>query len=130
MERSQALNIAAGVGIGVALTLAAQSLVGHSTTNNTEKSQKSQGKKKAELVEDIRNGLEECIGNTPLVRIKSLSAATGCDILGKCEVSQSTFPKRFILMRIQFLEPGGSIKDRVAANMIKTVVNIKNLKLL
>ena len=38
------------------------------------------------LKEDIRNGIEECIGNTPLIRIKSLSDATGCDILGKAEV--------------------------------------------
>lgn len=36
--------------------------------------------------EDIRNGIEECIGNTPLIRIKSLSDATGCEILGKAEV--------------------------------------------
>lgn len=35
---------------------------------------------------DIRNGIEECIGNTPLIRIKSLSDATGCEILGKAEV--------------------------------------------
>ncbi|RPB27186.1 PALP-domain-containing protein [Terfezia boudieri ATCC MYA-4762] len=54
--------------------------------------------------EDIRSGIEECIGNTPLIRIKSLSNATGCEILGKAE----------------FLEPGGSIKDRVALNIIKT----------
>ncbi|KAF8424610.1 tryptophan synthase beta subunit-like PLP-dependent enzyme [Tirmania nivea] len=54
--------------------------------------------------EDIRNGIEDCIGNTPLIRIRSLSDATGCEILGKAE----------------FLEPGGSIKDRVALNIIRT----------
>lgn len=42
---------------------------------------------------DIAEGIEGCIGNTPLFRIKSLSEATGCDIFGKAEVcskSQST----------------------------------------
>ena len=32
------------------------------------------------------DGIEGTIGNTPLVRIKSLSEATGCEILGKAEV--------------------------------------------
>ena len=40
----------------------------------------------AKATEEIRNGLEECIGNTPLIRIKCLSEATGCEILGKAEV--------------------------------------------
>jgi cysteine synthase A len=35
---------------------------------------------------DIREGIEGCIGNTPLIRIKSLSEATGCEILAKAEV--------------------------------------------
>ncbi|WP_174273503.1 cysteine synthase A [Sphingomonas bacterium] len=43
------------------------------------------------------------VGNTPLVRLKGPSAATGCDILGKCE----------------FLNPGGSIKDRAAKYIIE-----------
>jgi cysteine synthase A len=34
----------------------------------------------------IVEGIEGCIGNTPLFRIKSLSEATGCEILGKAEV--------------------------------------------
>jgi cysteine synthase A len=34
----------------------------------------------------IVEGIEGCIGNTPLFRIKSLSDATGCEILGKAEV--------------------------------------------
>ena len=56
--------------------------------------------------ETIGEGLESCVGNTPLFRIKSLSDATGCDILAKAE----------------FLNGGGgSPKDRVALNMIKTV---------
>ncbi|KAH0466509.1 hypothetical protein IEQ34_003747 [Dendrobium chrysotoxum] len=50
-----------------------------------------------------RRGLVEAIGNTPLIRINSLSEATGCEILGKAE----------------FLNPGGSIKDRVAVQIIE-----------
>jgi len=43
------------------------------------------------------------IGNTPLIRLNSLSDATGCEILGKAE----------------FLNPGGSVKDRAAWWMIR-----------
>ncbi|KAK6330297.1 hypothetical protein TWF730_004791 [Orbilia blumenaviensis] len=52
--------------------------------------------------EDIKNGLEGCIGNTPLVRIRSLSEYLGCEVLAKAE----------------FLNPGGSPKDRVALSII------------
>ncbi|KAM7492779.1 hypothetical protein LguiA_035700 [Lonicera macranthoides] len=51
----------------------------------------------------LKNGLIEAIGNTPLIRINSLSEATGCEILGKAE----------------FLNPGGSVKDRVAVKIIQ-----------
>jgi cysteine synthase len=53
--------------------------------------------------EDVKQGVLDCVGNTPLVRIKSLSDATGCDILAKAE----------------FLNPGGSIKDRIALHMVR-----------
>ncbi len=52
---------------------------------------------------DIRNGFIETIGNTPLIRLNSLSEATGCEILGKAE----------------FLNPGGSVKDRAAWSIIR-----------
>jgi hypothetical protein len=42
---------------------------------------------KGESGDDIKEGIEGCIGNTPLIRIKSLSEYTGCDILVKAEVS-------------------------------------------
>ncbi|KAJ5817171.1 hypothetical protein N7447_009404 [Penicillium robsamsonii] len=52
----------------------------------------------------IVEGIEGCIGNTPLFRIKSLSDETGCEILGKAE----------------FLNGAGqSSKDRVALSMIE-----------
>jgi cysteine synthase A len=37
----------------------------------------------------IVDGVEGCIGNTPLFRIKSLSEETGCEILAKAEVSMT-----------------------------------------
>ncbi|KAM3696167.1 hypothetical protein ACB094_06G018700 [Castanea mollissima] len=58
-----------------------------------------------------RNGLIDAIGNTPLIRINSLSDATGCEILGKCE----------------FLNPGGSVKDRVAVKIIEESQIIESL---
>ncbi|OCK81025.1 PALP-domain-containing protein [Lepidopterella palustris CBS 459.81] len=54
---------------------------------------------------DIRDGIEGCIGNTPLLRIKSLSEATGCEILAKAEFLNGA---------------GNSPKDRVALNIIQT----------
>ncbi|RKR02849.1 cysteine synthase A [Maricaulis maris] len=45
----------------------------------------------------------DLIGNTPLLRLKAASEATGCEILGKAE----------------FLNPGGSIKDRAALGIIR-----------
>jgi cysteine synthase A len=50
----------------------------------------------------IREGFVGSIGNTPLIRLRGPSAATGCDILGKAE----------------FLNPGGSVKDRAALYII------------
>jgi cysteine synthase A len=45
---------------------------------------------------NIREGIEGCIGNTPLFKIKSLSEYTGCDILVKAEVGTVTIiDKRF-----------------------------------
>ena len=51
----------------------------------------------------VRNGFIEAIGNTPLIRLRDASAATGCEILGKAE----------------FMNPGGSVKDRAAWWMIR-----------
>lgn len=49
-----------------------------------------------------RNGIIDAIGNTPLIRLKRASEATGCDIYGKAE----------------FMNPGGSVKDRAGRQMI------------
>ncbi len=52
---------------------------------------------------DIKDGFVATVGNTPLIRLKSFSEETGCEILGKAE----------------FLNPGGSVKDRAALYIIK-----------
>lgn len=52
---------------------------------------------------DITQGFAGTIGNTPLIRMNRLSEQTGCEILGKAE----------------FLNPGGSVKDRAALWMVR-----------
>jgi cysteine synthase A len=55
---------------------------------------------------DIRNGLVDSIGNTPMIRLRRASEETGCEILGKAE----------------FLNPGQSVKDRAALFIIKDAI--------
>src|SRR5207344_3288150 len=50
----------------------------------------------------IRDGIIEAIGHTPLIKLVRASKATGCTILGKAE----------------FMNPGGSVKDRAGRQMI------------
>ena len=52
---------------------------------------------------NVRSGFIESIGNTPLIKLRAASEATGCEIYGKAE----------------FLNPGGSVKDRAALAMIR-----------
>src|SRR6201991_1820758 len=52
---------------------------------------------------NIRKDSIASIGNTPLIRLKGPSELTGCEILGKAE----------------FMNPGGSVKDRAALFIIK-----------
>jgi cysteine synthase len=51
----------------------------------------------------ITRGFVETVGNTPLIRLNSVSDETGCEILGKAE----------------FLNPGGSVKDRAALYIVE-----------
>ncbi|WP_212525757.1 cysteine synthase A [Actibacterium sp. MT2.3-13A] len=55
---------------------------------------------------DMRDDLAGLIGNTPLVRLKGPSEATGCEIYGKAE----------------FMNPGQSVKDRAALYIIRDAV--------
>ncbi|MBD1909617.1 MULTISPECIES: cysteine synthase A [unclassified Leptolyngbya] len=52
---------------------------------------------------DIKDGFVSTVGNTPLIRLTSFCEETGCEILGKAE----------------FLNPGGSVKDRAALYIIE-----------
>ena len=52
---------------------------------------------------NVRSGFIDSIGNTPLIKLRAASEATGCNIYGKAE----------------FLNPGGSVKDRAALAIIE-----------
>jgi cysteine synthase A len=60
----------------------------------------------------IRNGIIEAIGNTPLIKLERVSRATGCTILGKAE----------------FMNPGQSVKDRAALFIIADAVKKGELR--
>ncbi len=51
----------------------------------------------------VHRSIVDLIGNTPLLRLRAASEATGCEILGKCE----------------FLNPGQSVKDRPALGIVR-----------
>lgn len=60
----------------------------------------------------VSNSIIEAIGNTPLIRLDRVSAATGCTILGKAE----------------FMNPGQSVKDRAALFIIEDAVKKGQLR--
>ena len=61
---------------------------------------------------NVRAGFIESIGNTPLIKLRAASAATGCEIYGKAE----------------FLNPGGSVKDRAALAIIEDAEKLGKLR--
>ncbi len=61
---------------------------------------------------NVRSGFIDSIGNTPLIKLRAASAATGCEIYGKAE----------------FLNPGGSVKDRAALAIIEDAEQRGTLK--
>jgi cysteine synthase A len=61
---------------------------------------------------DTRNGFLGSIGNTPLIRLEQASETTGCEILGKAE----------------FLNPGGSVKDRAAIAIVRDAEKLGQLR--
>ena len=58
------------------------------------------------------SGIDGYVGNTPLIRLRRLSELTGCEILGKAE----------------FMNPGGSVKDRAAYGIITDAEKAGRLK--
>ncbi|KAL1954706.1 hypothetical protein VTO42DRAFT_810 [Malbranchea cinnamomea] len=110
VDRSQ-IYISSAFVAGVILTLAVQDLYSRRQKrldSINDESTKDDGSK-TRLPRKLRpppivDGIEGCIGNTPLIRIRSLSEATGCEILAKAEFLNGA---------------GGSPKDRVAMSMIQ-----------
>lgn len=62
--------------------------------------------------DNVYNGFTAAVGNTPLIRLQRLSEETGCDIYGKAE----------------FMNPGGSVKDRAAKWIIEDAERSGRLK--
>ncbi|MBF2053094.1 MAG: cysteine synthase A [Candidatus Sericytochromatia bacterium] len=60
----------------------------------------------------VAESLIDLIGQTPILKIPSLSLLSGCEIFVKCE----------------FMNPGGSIKDRAALNMVQEALTSGELK--
>ncbi len=60
----------------------------------------------------LKNNFAECIGNTPIIKLKIASEISGCEIYGKCE----------------FLNPGGSVKDRPALQIIQDAIDEKKIE--
>lgn len=60
----------------------------------------------------VADGLVGAIGNTPLIKLRRASEATGCTILGKAE----------------FMNPGGSVKDRAALAIVEDAIANGRLK--
>ena len=63
-------------------------------------------------ISPVKPDLAAAVGNTPLIRLKAASEATGCEILGKAE----------------FMNPGQSVKDRAALYIIRDAVARGELK--
>ncbi|KAG9309292.1 tryptophan synthase beta subunit-like PLP-dependent enzyme [Chiua virens] len=98
-------QVSCGVLIGFTLCISVTSLAHYLVERRRQgKLEKQTTLRPIELRSDeVLCGVTGLIGNTPLVRINSLSDALGVEILGKAE----------------FLNPGGSVKDRVALRMIE-----------
>ncbi|KAH9858909.1 PALP-domain-containing protein [Lenzites betulinus] len=93
-----------GVLVGLALSLTTTSVVAYFQQRKRKRADLAFEPRPIELRSDeVVEGVTGLIGNTPLVRIKSLSDALGVEIMGKAE----------------FMNPGGSVKDRVALRMIE-----------
>ena len=54
-------------------------------------------------MKNIQDNCVSGIGNTPLIKLRAASEITGCNIYGKAE----------------FMNPGGSVKDRAALTLIR-----------
>lgn len=69
---------------------------------------------KRDYSKKIKDDITDCVGNTPLVRINNITKEEGikCEILAKCE----------------FLNPGGSVKDRIGRRMVMDAIKDGRIK--
>ncbi|HVL38916.1 MAG TPA: pyridoxal-phosphate dependent enzyme, partial [Fimbriimonadaceae bacterium] len=61
---------------------------------------------------NVQPDILSAVGNTPLVRLNRIGAEYGCEILGKCE----------------FMNPGGSVKDRIGVAMVEAAEKSGRIK--
>lgn len=66
---------------------------------------------KVDRTNSIIHGFKNSIGNTPLIKLERISKETGCNILVKCE----------------YMNPGGSVKDRAALYLINEGIRLKKI---
>ena len=64
-------------------------------------------------ISQLKNNFSQCIGNTPIIKLQIASEISGCEIYGKCE----------------FLNPGGSVKDRPALQIIQDAIKEKKIEI-
>jgi cysteine synthase A len=103
LSPSTARHLFYGILIGFSLSIASTSVISAYRKRRDNDVEEKASPRPIELRSDeVLDGLTGLIGNTPLVRINSLSNALGVEILGKAE----------------YLNPGGSVKDRVALQII------------
>ncbi|KAH9171961.1 PALP-domain-containing protein [Lactarius sanguifluus] len=101
---STARHLFYGILIGFSLSIASTSVISAYRKRRDHNAVETASPRPIELRSDeVLDGVTGLIGNTPLVRINSLSNALGVEILGKAE----------------YLNPGGSVKDRVALKVIE-----------
>ncbi|KAJ8429464.1 hypothetical protein Cgig2_015316 [Carnegiea gigantea] len=104
--------VVVGVGVGVAALSLSIAALSYFLLNQALKSPRTKPKSRKLISgKKLGRGIVDAIGNTPLIRINSLSDATGCEILGKAE----------------FLNPGGSVKDRIAVKIIEELSGILSI---
>ena len=54
------------------------------------------------MTEQIHDSILDAVGHTPVVRLRRIARGLPCEVLGKCE----------------YLNPGGSVKDRIGVRMV------------
>ncbi|KAF8631781.1 hypothetical protein AX17_004996 [Amanita inopinata Kibby_2008] len=103
-SRTAIKHILYGVVLGFYLSITSKAILHHLQARKKRRLPAQNDFRPIELrSDDVVSGVTGLIGNTPLLRINSLSDALGVEILGKAE----------------YLNPGGSVKDRVALRMIE-----------